>query len=54
MARCSVIAAPARHDLIDVVACPVLIPSISNSLAKLKQALAPLLGGKREARGDRD
>lgn len=38
------------HDLIDVAACPVLIPRISNSLAKLKQALAPLLGGKREAR----
>ena len=38
------------HDLIDVSTCPVLIPSISNSLAKLKQALAPLLGGKREAR----
>ncbi|MGH6748883.1 MAG: class I SAM-dependent RNA methyltransferase [Methyloceanibacter sp.] len=38
------------HDLIDVSTCPVLIPSISNRLAKLKQALAPLLGGKREAR----
>ena len=38
------------HDLIDVSTCPVLIPSISNSLARLKQALAPLLGGKREAR----
>ena len=38
------------HDLIDVAACPVLIPRISNSLTRLKQALAPLLGGKREAR----
>ena len=38
------------HDLINVSTCPVLIPSISNSLARLKQALAPLLGGKREAR----
>ncbi len=38
------------HDLIDVSACPVLIPRISNSLTKLKQALVPLLGGKREAR----
>jgi 23S rRNA (uracil1939-C5)-methyltransferase len=38
------------HDLIDVAACPVLAPAISNCLAKLKQALAPLLGGKREAR----
>ncbi|MFZ2017224.1 MAG: TRAM domain-containing protein [Methyloceanibacter sp.] len=38
------------HDLIDVSTCPVLIPSISNRLARLKQALAPLLGGKREAR----
>jgi 23S rRNA (uracil1939-C5)-methyltransferase len=38
------------HDLIDVAACPVLAPAISNRLAKLKQALGPLLGGKREAR----
>ena len=38
------------HDLIDVSTCPVLTPSMSNSLAKLKPALAPLLGGKREAR----
>ena len=38
------------HDLIDVSVCPVLIPRISNSLTRLKQALAPLLGGKREAR----
>jgi 23S rRNA (uracil1939-C5)-methyltransferase len=38
------------HDLIDVSTCPVLTPSISNSLAKLKPALAPLLGGNREAR----
>ena len=34
------------HDLIDVSTCPVLTPSISNSLAKLKPALAPLLGGQ--------
>jgi 23S rRNA (uracil1939-C5)-methyltransferase len=38
------------HDLIDVAACPVLIPGISDSLSKLKTALAPLLGGKHEAR----
>jgi len=38
------------HDLIDVAACPVLIPRISNSLSSLKQALSCLLGGKREAR----
>jgi 23S rRNA (uracil1939-C5)-methyltransferase len=38
------------HDLIDVAACPVLIPRISNSLSSLKQALSSLLGGKREAR----
>ena len=38
------------HDLIDVAACPVLTPRISDSLPKLKAALAPLLGGKREAR----
>jgi len=38
------------HDLIDVAACPVLVSRIANSLTKLKQALVPLLGGKREAR----
>lgn len=38
------------HDLIDVVVCPVLSPRIAMSLPKLKEALAPLLGGKREAK----
>jgi 23S rRNA (uracil1939-C5)-methyltransferase len=38
------------HDLIDVAVCPVLTPRIVASLPKLKQALAPLLGGKREAK----
>jgi 23S rRNA (uracil1939-C5)-methyltransferase len=38
------------HDLIDVAACPVLSPRVSDSLTRLKKALAPLLGGKREAR----
>ena len=38
------------HELIDVAVCPVLTPRIVASLPKLKQALAPLLGGKREAR----
>jgi 23S rRNA (uracil1939-C5)-methyltransferase len=38
------------HDLIDVAVCPVLSPPIAASLPKLKAALAPLLGGKREAR----
>ncbi|MGE5260588.1 MAG: class I SAM-dependent RNA methyltransferase [Actinomycetota bacterium] len=38
------------HNLIDVAACPVLSPRITDSLTRLKQALAPLLGGKREAR----
>jgi 23S rRNA (uracil1939-C5)-methyltransferase len=38
------------HHLIDVSACPVLVPRISNRLSQLKRALAPLLGGKREAR----
>lgn len=38
------------HDLIDVAACPVLIPLVSDSLGKLKTALGSLLGGKREAR----
>ncbi len=38
------------HELIDVTVCPVLTPRIVASLPKLKQALAPLLGAKREAR----
>jgi 23S rRNA (uracil1939-C5)-methyltransferase len=38
------------HDLIDVSACPVLTSRISDSLVRIKPALAPLLGGKREAR----
>jgi 23S rRNA (uracil1939-C5)-methyltransferase len=38
------------HDLIDVQTCPVLSPRIVASLPKLKAALAPLLGRKREAR----
>ena len=38
------------HELIDVTICPVLTPRIVASLPGLKQALAPLLGAKREAR----
>jgi 23S rRNA (uracil1939-C5)-methyltransferase len=38
------------HELIDVTVCPVLSPRIVGRLGKLKQALAPLLGGKREAK----
>jgi 23S rRNA (uracil1939-C5)-methyltransferase len=38
------------HDLIDVTVCPVLYPPIAANLPKLKGALAPLLGGKREAK----
>ncbi len=38
------------HDLIDVEACPVLTAAISDRLPRLKQALGPLLAGKREAR----
>ncbi len=38
------------HELIDIEICPVLSPRIVERLPKLKQALAPLLGGKREAR----
>ncbi len=38
------------HDLIDVEACPVLVPAISDRLPRLKQALGSLLAGKREAR----
>jgi 23S rRNA (uracil1939-C5)-methyltransferase len=37
------------RDLIDVSVCPVLSPRIVARLPELKQALAPLLGGKREA-----
>jgi 23S rRNA (uracil1939-C5)-methyltransferase len=38
------------HDLIDVATCPVLSPGIVSRLPQLKAVLAPLLGGKREAR----
>ena len=38
------------HDIVDIAACPVLTPRIVASLPKLKSALAPLLGGKREPR----
>ncbi|HSA66082.1 MAG TPA: hypothetical protein VLE24_00300, partial [Methyloceanibacter sp.] len=38
------------HDIVDIEACPVLSPDIAGRLPKLKSALAPLLGGKREAR----
>jgi 23S rRNA (uracil1939-C5)-methyltransferase len=38
------------HELIDIEICPVLSPRIVERLPKLKQALGPLLGGKREAR----
>jgi 23S rRNA (uracil1939-C5)-methyltransferase len=38
------------HQLIDIEVCPVLTPRIVERLPRLKQALAPLLGGKREAR----
>jgi len=38
------------HELIDIAVCPVLSPRIAASLPKLKEALAPLLGGRREAR----
>ena len=38
------------HELIDIEVCPVLIPRIVERLPGLEQALAPLLGGKREAR----
>ena len=36
--------------IVDIAACPVLSPAIAGRLPKLKSALAPLLGGKREAR----
>ena len=38
------------HAIVDIAACPVLSSSIAGRLPKLKSALAPLLGGKREAR----
>jgi 23S rRNA (uracil1939-C5)-methyltransferase len=38
------------HDLIDIDMCPILSPKIVARLPKLKAALAPLLGTKREAR----
>src|SRR5680860_242855 len=38
------------HDLIDIEMCPILSPGIVARLPKLKAALAPLLGGKCEAR----
>ena len=38
------------HDIVDIAACPVLSPAIAGRLSKLKSALVPLLGGKREAR----
>ena len=38
------------HDLIDIDICPILSPRIVARLPKLKTALAPLLGRKREAR----
>ncbi len=38
------------HELIDIAACPVLSPAIAGRLPELKSVLAPLLGGKREAR----
>ena len=38
------------HAIVDIAACPVLSSGIAGRLPKLKSALAPLLGGKREAR----
>lgn len=38
------------HDLIDINVCPILSPRIVSRLPRLKAALAPLLGNKREAR----
>jgi len=38
------------HELIDIEICPVLSPRIVERLPRLREALAPLLGGKREAR----
>lgn len=38
------------HDIVDIATCPVLSPRIVAHLPELKAALAPLLGGKCEAR----
>ena len=38
------------YELIDIEVCPVLSPRIVERLLKLKPVLAPLLGGRREAR----
>jgi 23S rRNA (uracil1939-C5)-methyltransferase len=38
------------HAIVDIAACPVLSPGIAGRLPKLRAALAPLLGGRREAR----
>lgn len=38
------------HQLIDINVCPVLSPRIVSRLGRLKAALGPLLGRKREAR----
>jgi 23S rRNA (uracil1939-C5)-methyltransferase len=38
------------HELIDVEVCPVLSPRIVAALPKLREALAQLLGGRREAK----
>jgi len=38
------------HDIVDIAVCPVLSQRIVARLPKLKSALAPLLGRKREAR----
>jgi 23S rRNA (uracil1939-C5)-methyltransferase len=36
------------HDVVDLDACPLLTPRIASALPRLKTALAPLLGGRRE------
>jgi 23S rRNA (uracil1939-C5)-methyltransferase len=36
------------HELIDVEVCPVLSPRIVAALPKIREALARLLGGRRE------
>jgi 23S rRNA (uracil1939-C5)-methyltransferase len=38
------------HAIVDIAACPVLSPAIAGRLPQFKSALAPLLGGRREAR----
>jgi 23S rRNA (uracil1939-C5)-methyltransferase len=38
------------HAHLDIAACPVLSPAIAGRLPQFKSALAPLLGGRREAR----